>query len=378
MGAILRLALAVLSLAGCRIGFGIAGADAGQDAGQGAGDTVADSGDSVTVPGATEVQLSSGHVCAVTAWDGAAIGVTWITAQQSWFARYDLDGTLVQGPLLVASGSPMSCGAIVFAQTHFLIAQSFGTVGNGDIDIYRVDTSGVSAPIPLVRDAGDSKAPSLAVRGNQVVLAWRNLTGQNLDVFAQRLNLDGTSAANRVALSSINGNNHDPIVVATTSGFAVVWSAGSPHLRELDANGAAAGNELVVGDMISAEGPIGATWSGTDLIIAASGSNADPALTTACVSMTGAVTNGPHASGASYGPSMAWNGASGVIAYVGRDGSPQPPIHLAAIGSDGALGAITPLAPSHTLARPRVAVSGARYTMITETTSATFLTILPP
>lgn len=100
------LRAALLLLLGCgRIGFegpestGIVDADDGtalpDDAGQ--------------VPGAVQVTASSTGQCLMVAWSGSSIGAVWKEPVGSAtadvvFARYDLAGTLVQGPLTLATG----------------------------------------------------------------------------------------------------------------------------------------------------------------------------------------------------------------------------------------------------------------------------------
>lgn len=294
IAAVLRAAL--LLLLGCgRVGFEGTGSTDVIDAEDG---TVLPD-DAGQVPGTVQVTVSSTGQCPMVAWSGSSIGVVWKEPVGSAtadvvFARYDLAGTLVQGPLTLATGlENVGCSAIAWAGDEFLIAVPHGALNRLDIDTVRVSDTGASAWTNAVSNSGDSERPKLAVRGTQVLLVWLDQQGGSYNVLGVPLSLDGVPTAPELAISGVSSSNGAPSVVVTGTGFAVTYNAGAlVTLRELGPDGALAGPERSLPGS-DANNEVAAVDAGSELMLAWAGFSSNVITTATVARATGTAVSGP-------------------------------------------------------------------------------------
>jgi hypothetical protein len=112
----------------------------------------------------------------------------------------------VQGPETIVSGvENLDCPAITWRGSEQLVAFSHGSLNRADIDVIAVTESGPGTRVNVVRDSGDSRAPTMQTASTgESLLVWRDQTGTNYHVYAQ-VDLTGRPVGDEVVTGFASG-----------------------------------------------------------------------------------------------------------------------------------------------------------------------------
>jgi hypothetical protein len=243
-------------------------------------------------------------------------------------------------------------------------ANYLGVWGDGrngvDSDVYggRVDGSGAildGTGIPISTAAGEQSSPSIAWNGAEYLAVWQDHRGSRFDVYGARIAPNGTVLDPfGIPISTAGGDQRDPRVVANGSQFLVVWddSRGANlevYATRVDGNGSVldpSGIDVSSGATSDQELPAVA-WNGSHYLVAWEDFRADVSgdVEAARLSPSGTVLDPsgiPVAATPSHGetdPSVATDGAQFLVAWTSDDPSRGTAI-LASLVSDAGVVAV--------------------------------------
>ncbi len=150
--------------------------------------------------------------------------------------------TCAQGSLLFGNQINLSHNAgnsggssVAASGNSVFVAWADETPGNDEIFLARSADGGKTfgSPVNLSNNAGISAAPSVAVSGNTVVVAWYDETPENREIFLARSTDGGKTFASPVNLSNNAGFSISPSVAASGNSVVVAWHDETPGNSEI-------------------------------------------------------------------------------------------------------------------------------------------------
>jgi len=223
----------------------------------------------------TPVQITSTPMFSqrpILRWNGSKFGVMWIETHRGpngeavneyRFALLDATGTVLRtdvmierpGPEFSTTGNELQFfwdgSAWTFFESHFT------NDGLMDVFFYRFDEDGdmLAGPTRLTTHADFDWQVSVARNGSEYGMAWMRFRDNLTSIEFQRVSSSGALVGSPVTLSpsSVAGVSN-PDVVATATGWAVVWreftedGGNAVWLQRLDLSGALVGAKTRVND----------------------------------------------------------------------------------------------------------------------------------
>jgi hypothetical protein len=147
----------------------------------------------------TPIAIADGAGGPSVASDGAGFLVTWTGIGGLWGTPVGADGTLPDpaGALITDDAYPYGSGSVAWSGTRYLVAWTRREPGfPAGLDVYaaRVRRDGSvedPAGIPVATGVGDQQVPVVA-GGRPFLVAWRDWRWGSEDVWAARIDDDGT------------------------------------------------------------------------------------------------------------------------------------------------------------------------------------------
>jgi hypothetical protein len=267
------------------------------------------------------------------------------------------------GLLLTTATSGVAAGqfnpSVAWDGTDFM-----GVWGDGrngiDSDVYagRVDASGTvldSTGIPVSTATGEQSSPSIAWNGAEYLAVWQDHRGSNYDVYGARIAPDGTVLDPLgFPISTAGRDQRDPRVVSNGSQFLVAWddSRGANlevYAARVDGNGTvldSGGIDVSNGAASDQELPAVA-WNGSHYLVAWEDLRSDASgdIEAARLSPTGTVLDPSGIAVAATGshgetdPSVASDRTQFLVAWTGEDPQRGTAILAARVSDAGVVAA---------------------------------------
>jgi hypothetical protein len=125
--------------------------------------------------------------------------------------------------------------SVVISEKDVVVVWYDDTQGNYDIFLGRSPNGGANfiPPVHLSNNAGDSFGPSVAISGEDVVVAWYDDTLGSEEIFFRRSMNRGATFETAINLSNDLGGSAAPSVALSGEDALVVWQDGTPGSFDL-------------------------------------------------------------------------------------------------------------------------------------------------
>ncbi len=300
--------------------------------------TAAGSAPDAATGGVTAISAAGPVGGMAIAWDGTDYGVfcdqTVSGADDIWAARVSPALEVVStGSSMIGEAGSHSLPAVSFDTVNGLYFVAFddnrlATTANPDAEdvrFDRFDTSFVEQESPsvlLTKGANDEEAPSAAWNGTDWLVAWLDFRGADPAIWATRVDVNGNVLdTSGIPIESQAGGGTR--VASDGTNWLVVWSSigidGNIYAARVDPNGTVLDTTPVqVATGIASIGHVAYGESTYAIVYASTSTTVSlQLLSSAAVPLPGTIAIGDGIS-----PSVAFNGASFLVAYLNIDSGP--------------------------------------------------------
>lgn len=116
---------------------------------------------------------------------------------------------------------------VAFDGTNFFaVWGDFRTGATFDLYGARINSSGSvldTRGIAISSASADQRAPAVAWNGSDYLVVWQDTRGADTDLYGQRINTAGALVGGEIAISTATGNQINPDVATSGSGWVVAW-----------------------------------------------------------------------------------------------------------------------------------------------------------